>query len=74
MAAWGEPKLEVGEVIDAGDDLVLVQIRWCLRGRVSGLETEREYAAVFTLREGKIVRYRDYESWNEALEAVGLSE
>jgi ketosteroid isomerase-like protein len=72
LAAWEEPKLEVREVIDGGDDLVLVRLRWRLRGKASGLETEVEYSAIFTLHEGKIVRYREYASWNKALEAIGL--
>src|SRR3954469_10763784 len=36
---------------------------------------EAEFArAVFTLREGKVVRVRLYGSWAEALEAAGLRE
>jgi ketosteroid isomerase-like protein len=74
LSAWEKADLEIREVIDAGDDLVLVRLRWRLRGRASGLETEREYSAVYELHEGKIVRYREHASRKKALEAVGLRE
>jgi ketosteroid isomerase-like protein len=73
-SAWEKAELGIREVIDVGDDLVLVRLRWRLRGRASGLETEREYSAVYKLHEGKIVRYREYVSRKKALESVGLRE
>ena len=45
------------------------------RGRYSGVEVEVEpYALVFTLREGKVVRWAFYSDQGEALESVGLSK
>jgi ketosteroid isomerase-like protein len=44
------------------------------RARQSGIETELGYAVVYTLREGKIVRGREYGDRQEALKAVGLEE
>jgi ketosteroid isomerase-like protein len=43
-------------------------------GRGSGVRTERDFFAVYDLRGSKVVRYRQYESREEALEAAGLSE
>jgi ketosteroid isomerase-like protein len=57
---------------DAGDDVV-VQVREKGQGR-SGAAVERRLGNVYTLRDGKIVRVRLFGSWNEALEAAGLSE
>jgi hypothetical protein len=42
--------------------------------RASGIETAIEYSAVFTLDQGKIVRYREFPSRKAALEAAGLRE
>jgi ketosteroid isomerase-like protein len=45
------------------------------RGRASGIEVEaRSGAAVWTMREGKIVRVVWFPTRAEALEAAGLSE
>jgi hypothetical protein len=38
------------------------------------LQAERVFFAVYDLRDGKVVRYRQYETRAEALEAVGLRE
>lgn len=46
----------------------------CLRGRASGIDVVPRYSAVFTLRDGKIMRFRDFASRSAALEAVGLRE
>ena len=40
----------------------------------SGIHIERDFFGVYDLRESKVVRYRMYESREEALEAAGLSE
>jgi hypothetical protein len=54
--------------------LVLIrnQRQW---GRHSGIATELPpYAQVFTLRDGKLVRWRTFPTQESALEAVGLRE
>jgi hypothetical protein len=38
------------------------------------VRVERDFFGVFELRESKVVRYRLYETREEALEAAGLSE
>ena len=60
-------------MIDAGEQVVSVQ-RITGRARGSGVETELRYAVVNTVRNGKLVRGREYWTRAEALEAVGLSE
>jgi ketosteroid isomerase-like protein len=44
------------------------------RARLSGIATELRYAVLYTLRDGNIVRGREYANRDEALEAVGLAE
>jgi ketosteroid isomerase-like protein len=39
-----------------------------------GVDTELRYAVVYTVRDGKVVRGREYWTRGEALEVVGLSE
>jgi ketosteroid isomerase-like protein len=62
------------EVIDAGDDLVVAALHVTGRARLSGIETELRYAVVYTVRDGKITRGREYADRDEALKAVGLAE
>ena len=66
--------VEPDELIDAGSDHVLAVLRLRGRAKASGIETELQYAVVYTLRDGKMVRGREYESRDGALEAVGLRE
>ena len=55
-------------------DAVLVHTRFFGRGRASGVPVSLEAFSLITLRNGKTVSYRDYETKAEALEAAGLSE
>jgi ketosteroid isomerase-like protein len=57
----------------AGDTVVLVG-RMREQGRASGVEVEAAGAAVWTLRDGKVVYLKIYQSGEEALKAVGLRE
>jgi ketosteroid isomerase-like protein len=62
------------ELIDAGDDKVIAIVRISGRAKLSGVETDLTYAALYTFRAGKIARGREYWTRAEALEAAGLSE
>ena len=42
--------------------------------RASGVPAELRYAAVYTIRDGKIVRGREYLTMDDALRAAGLTE
>jgi ketosteroid isomerase-like protein len=62
------------EYMEVGDKVVLAA-RVRFRGRGSGVEVGGGgMGAVYTLRDGKIVRYEQFQSKAEALEAAGLSE
>jgi ketosteroid isomerase-like protein len=61
-------------LIDA-DDRVVSVLTSHVRGRASGIAVElAHFAAVWTIREGKIVRVALFTTRAEALEAVGLRE
>ena len=62
------------ELLDVGDDRVVAVHHVTGRARASGVETELRLAVVYTLRDGKIVRGREYIDKEQALEAVELRE
>jgi uncharacterized protein len=68
----GERRFDSVEILTPTDDTVVLIGRVQERGRASGIEVESRGAAVWTLRDGKIVRFKIYQSSDEALKAVGL--
>jgi ketosteroid isomerase-like protein len=66
-------RIDIEEVFDADEELV-VFLRLSGRGRESGVEVDARMAHVWTAREGKAIRLRQYLDRAEALKAVGLSE
>jgi ketosteroid isomerase-like protein len=75
LSAWSDLDFEVQDVVDGGDEVVALirnQRQW---GRQSGIVTEvAPYGLVFTIRDGKVVRWRAYPDQDSALEAAGLRE
>jgi ketosteroid isomerase-like protein len=72
LGTWRDLRMDPVEFIDAGDSVVAV-FRWHGRGRTSGVETEVEMYGIYDLREEKIVRYRQFDSREDALAAAGLA-
>jgi uncharacterized protein len=73
---WGEfddPRIEVHELIDAGDQVFVSATFWG-RGRQSGAETSWDAWGVWTVRDGRMVRFQGFTDRDPALEAAGLSE
>ena len=60
-------------MVDAGDSVV-VRVRQSGRGKETGAHVESDGWQVFTLRDGKVVHCRGYDTKAQALEAAGLSE
>ena len=75
FGAWKDLQFEIEDVLDAGEDVVVLirnQRQW---GRHTGICTELPpYAQVFTMRDGKIVRWRTFPDQMSALKAVGLEQ
>jgi ketosteroid isomerase-like protein len=73
IQAFGELRVEPEELIDAGDQVVVVAH---LTGRMKASDAlvDMRLAIVYTVRNGKIVRGREYATRAEALKAVGLEE
>jgi ketosteroid isomerase-like protein len=54
--ALGEGTFEPEEVIEAGNDQLLVIVRWRARGTASGAVVEARVAQVHTIKDGRIAR------------------
>jgi ketosteroid isomerase-like protein len=70
LGAWDDFRLEAEDFVDAGDSVV-VPFRVFARGKGSGARVERQWAHVWTLRDGKVVRFEVHLDVRRALEAVG---
>jgi ketosteroid isomerase-like protein len=73
LRSWEGLRNELEEVRDLGDQ-VLVFERQRGRGRASGAAMEREMASLFSLRDGRVVRWDSYWDPTDALAAAGLTE
>jgi ketosteroid isomerase-like protein len=62
------------EQFESVGDQVAVVVRYRARGRGSGVEVEGRESALWTLRDGKVVRYAWFHEPGDALEAAGLRE
>ena len=73
LEAWEERRLVPEELIDAGDDVVVLLHEY-RRGRGSGITLELDTAVVFSVTDGRIVRIQGYMDRAAAFEAVGMSK
>jgi ketosteroid isomerase-like protein len=74
LDTFDEFRSEPVELIDAGEGSVIAVTKISGRAKLSGVEADLTYAALYTIRDGKIVRGREYWSRDEAVEAAGLWE
>jgi len=72
--AWENYEVEAEQLLDAGDDRVVVLLRETGRGKRGGVELTNRWGQVTTVRDGKIAHTLVYRVPEEALKAVGLSE
>jgi len=73
LGTWTDYEIGTREFVDAGDSVVIV-FRQHGTGRESGVEIERDFFGVYDLRASKVVRFRMFESRDEALQAAGPRE
>ena len=74
LDTFDDLKAEPLELIDAADEQVVTVLRFGGRAKLSGVEADLTFAVVYTLRDGKVARGREYWTRDEALEAAGLRE
>src|SRR5690242_14465089 len=72
--AWDELRWDMQEVVDLGGEQVLVVNQVRMRGHASRVDVQATGVQVWTIRNGRLVSVKLYQSKAEALEAVGLSE
>ena len=70
---WEDHRIEIQELIDAGDRVVIFQ-REYQRGKSSGVELVLDAAVLVDIRDGRIVRMQGYMDRAAALDAAGLSD
>jgi hypothetical protein len=71
--AFEDVSYSIEDLLDL-DDRVLVRVRGSGRGRGSGMRVDGTLGHLLRLHAGKLVRLDVYGTWQEALEAAGLSE
>ena len=71
---FDEARVDVRECVPVGEDFVLVGVHYYGVGKSSGLEFNLDGWQVWTVRNGKAVRWQLFDDRTEALEAVGLRE
>ena len=72
VAEFDDARVELHELIDAGDQ-VFTSFTLRGRGKHSGVETSWEPLSVWTVQEGRLIRWLGFTDRDEALEAAGLS-
>jgi len=75
LEEWEEVRYEPVELVDPGGDRFTVLSEIFATGRESGVQTRQQFAQLFELKEGWIVRVDAWMGpWDEALRGLGLSE
>ena len=70
-SAWEDWRLEVKELLDAGDEVVAI-VHQSGRSKATGLEVDMDFAQVWTVEGGRETYMRMYSDTDEAVRAVGL--
>jgi ketosteroid isomerase-like protein len=71
LSAWDEYGIEIQRLIDGGDQVAAVMR---MRGWIRGVEIDEVWSALWTLRNGKVLRIEGFSSPDGALLAAGLEE
>ena len=73
FAEFDDPRIELHELVDAGEQ-VFTSFTLRGRGKHSGVETRWDPLSVWTVRDGRLVRWLGFTDRDAALKAAGLSE
>jgi ketosteroid isomerase-like protein len=74
LESFDDYRYEIQRIVDCDNDDVLVEATEVGRGAISGAEVHSTHFELLTIRDGLIVRIREYYDEANALEAAGLSE
>jgi ketosteroid isomerase-like protein len=67
LEIFDEVHIPADELTDLGDGVVLLVGKARFKGRASGLDVEAAAANLWTVRDGKVARFRFYQTEEEAL-------
>ncbi len=70
---WEELQIEAKRIVEPDDDCVLALVGFKARGR-DGIEVDLEFVNHMVIRDGLLIRYQGYASWDEALAELGIAE
>ncbi|MDQ2676048.1 MAG: nuclear transport factor 2 family protein [Actinomycetota bacterium] len=73
VATFGTGNGVIEEVIEAADR-VLVRVRYRFEAQGSGVQDEVVVTQLFTFRRGKVIEFEYFLDFDDALQAIGLSE
>jgi ketosteroid isomerase-like protein len=73
LSGWNDYSAELKEISEAGEHVILV-VHERATMRDTGVPLERDLVQLWTVRGGKAVFLRVFQTKGEALEAAGLSE
>jgi ketosteroid isomerase-like protein len=62
------------ELVEVDDERVMAVQRLSGRAKHTGIETELTFFVIYTIRDGRFVKVREYATRKEALQAMGRSE
>jgi ketosteroid isomerase-like protein len=68
---WEEMRVEPDRLLDVEGEIVMVGH---IHGRARGIEVSQSHGHVWTVRDGKVLRFRWFSTGEQALRAVGLQE
>jgi ketosteroid isomerase-like protein len=74
VAEWGDFQFAPEELVDLGDDRLFVSGRIVGSGLSSGASFDSDWAVLFTLSAGRVIREQYFVDHAAALEAAGLRE
>jgi ketosteroid isomerase-like protein len=73
LAGWNDYEATPEEVLDGGDEVVLI-VHERARMRGSDVILDRDLPTVWTVRDGRNVRFRVFKTRAQALEAAGVRQ
>jgi len=69
LEGWETWRMELEDMRSQGNDVAVV-VRYRARGRASGLEVEGRESALWTVRDGRVVRYAWFHRDDDASQAM----
>jgi ketosteroid isomerase-like protein len=73
LEPWETLEIEVEELHELPPDSVLVLMRFHARGR-QGMEVDLRFINHLLFREGKLVRFRSWAEWDDAISELGIED